>query len=201
MKQLTVALLAYAADNNNMLPGSRTPSGLPDYSWDLQVFPYLGIQNGYSGTEISPQLSKGLNLEVFRCPFDSRRMAPGRPFYPRSYGITGTAINLPRMDGGIPGRRQGEGIRLIWVPKPSQYVILTRIPKVWESEVNQVGYRIGFHAYNGPNVNLKPGQPGWDDEWGCFGGKTAFGFADGHVAWLPPQEASLVDPNFWTIKK
>ena len=44
MKQLTVALLAYAADNNNMLPGSRTPSGLPDYSWDLQVFPYLGVK-------------------------------------------------------------------------------------------------------------------------------------------------------------
>jgi prepilin-type processing-associated H-X9-DG protein len=70
----------------------------------------------------------------------------------------------------------------------------------WESVDNLVG-RHSFSLYDGPDVNLKPGQHGWENDWGCFKGKTAFGFADGHVALLTPQEAALVDPNIRIVNR
>ena len=205
MKQLTGALLSYAAENNNLLPDSLDSDGKLKYCWDLQLFPYLGIQNGYTGTDISPQMSTGLDLKVFRCPLDSRQMVPDRLFYPRSYGVTASAVCMPlgggnAVTGGILGRRPGEGIRLAVLTKPSQYVILTRVPPSWESVTNLVG-KHSFSLYDGPDVNLKPGQPGWESHWGCFKGKCAFGFADGHVALLTPQEATLVNPSIWTINQ
>jgi prepilin-type N-terminal cleavage/methylation domain-containing protein/prepilin-type processing-associated H-X9-DG protein len=204
MKQLTGALLSYAAENNNLLPDSLDSDGALNYCWDLQLFPYLGIQNEYNGT-ISPQMSTGLDLKVFRCPLDSRQMVPNRLFYPRSYGVTASAVCMSlgggnAVTGGILGRRPGEGIRLAVVTKPSQYVILTRVLTTWESVDNLVG-RHSFSLYDGPDVNLKPGQHGWENDWGCFKGKTAFGFADGHVALLTPQEAALVDPNIRVINR
>jgi prepilin-type processing-associated H-X9-DG protein len=203
MRQLTAALLNYAADNNNMLPDSRNPDGSWFYSWDLLTFPYLGIQDGYSGSPLSPQVKPGLDLDVLRCPLDSRKASPADAFYPRSYGITATAVyfvlpgdNQP-FGGGIPGRRRGEGMRLSVVAKPSQYVILCRVGKDWEVSPNTVGF-LAQHIYNGPD----PRNPAlWEQYRPLFGGKTPYGFADGHVALLDQQEALLVNPNDWNVNK
>jgi prepilin-type N-terminal cleavage/methylation domain-containing protein/prepilin-type processing-associated H-X9-DG protein len=203
MKQLTSALLAYAAENNNMLPDSRYPGGGFHYSWDLQLFPYLGIQNGYSGTELDPKLRQGLDLKLFRCPLDSRQMSPDRAFYPRSYGVTAAAVYMvvpgsaQPFDGGISGRRQGEGIRLAAVPKPGQFVVLCRVPKDWETTNNVVGVQ-AQSIYNGPDP-MNPAT--WEPYRPLFGGRTPYGFADGHVALLNQQEALLVNPNTWSINK
>ena len=195
MRQLTGALLAFSADNNNKLPDYRNPGGPFAYSWDLQIFPYLGIQNGYSGAELSPQLKQELDLQVFRCPLDSRQMSPERAFYPRSYGMTASAVFMDPFDGGIPGRRRGEGMRLPFVAKPSQYVILTRVVKERETEAaaNYVG-RIAGSLSNGPD-------PASDTQWEqyrpLFGGKIPYGFADGHVSLLDRPQALLVRPSTW----
>jgi prepilin-type processing-associated H-X9-DG protein len=165
------------------------------YTWDLQVFPYIGILDGYSGSPQNPQLKLGLDLAVFRCPLDSRKVSPANAFYPRSYGITASAVYMPPFSGGISGRRVGEGIRLAIVSKPSQYVILCRVVKDWESTSNVVG--IGAQSvYNGPDpANAKL----WEAYRPLFGGKVPYGFADGHVALLNQQEALLVNPNTWNI--
>ena len=128
MRQLTGALLAFAADNNNKLPDYRYPNVNFAYSWDLQIFPYLGIQNGYSGVELSPQLKQGLDLKVFRCPLDSRQMSPERAFYPRSYGMTASGVEAVPLQSGEelftdrPGRlvnqvpMELEGARFLRLP-------------------------------------------------------------------------------------
>jgi len=199
MRQLTGALLNYAADNNNMLPDSRTPDGSWSYSWDVEIFPYLGINDGFSGSTFWPQLRPGLDLDVFRCPLDARKPSPADAFYPRSYAITATAVyfllpgdNQP-YGGGIPGRRRGEGMRMAMVSKPSKYVILCRASKAWETSVNTVGLN-AYNVSNGPARN-------WETRHPLFGGKAPFGFADGHVALLNRQEALLVDPDAWNVNQ
>lgn len=193
MKQLTGALLAFAAENNNMLPtqGERLPV------WDLQIFPYLGIDDGYLGSPDYPQVKPDLDLEVFQCPLDRRQGSPGNAFYPRSYGITASAIHFNGYDAGIPGRQDGEGIRLAVVSKPSQYVILCRVKKDWESASNRVGGG-AYSIYNGPYLHI-PSE--WETYRPIFGGKVPYGFADGHVALLSLPEALLVYPENWTIHK
>lgn len=193
MKQLTGALLTFAVDNNNMLPSSG--ANIP--TWDLQIFPYLGINDGYSGSPSSPQVKSGLDLKIYRCPLDQRNVDPAKAFYPRSYGITGTAINFANQNGGIVGRLPGEGMRLAAVPKPGQYVILCRVMRAWESAFNLVGAG-ACSAYNGPYLHV---PSDWEAYRPIFGGKVPYGFADGHVALLNLQEALLVYPVDWDVNK
>lgn len=203
MKQLTAALLNYAADNNNVLPSSRESDMSMRYPWDLQIFPYLGINDGFSGPPDSPILKPGLALNVFRCPLDSRQVSPAKAFYPRSYGITASAVymvlpgNYQPFGGGIPGRPMGEGMRMSLVSKPSAYVILCRIGKDWEDNISTVGVQ-ARSVYNGPD----PANPVlWEQYRPLFGGKTPYGFADGHVDLLNQQEALLVSPNTVDMSK
>ena len=203
MRQLSGAFLNYAADNNNMLPNSRNPDQSLCYAWDLQLFPYLGISDGFSGSTTSPKLKPGLDLDVFRCPLDARNASPSGSFYPRSYGVTASAVywivpgdNQP-FGGGIPGRRRGEGMRMAVVSKPSTYVILCRVGKDWEVSGNTVGVQ-SQSIYNGPDP-MNPAT--WEPYRVLFGGKTPYGFADGHVALLNKQEALLVNPNTWDVNK
>jgi len=203
MRQLTGALLNFAADNNNMLPSSRGSDQSFRYTWDLQIFPYLGISDGFSGSTTSPKLKPGLDLDVFRCPLDSRKPSPADAFYPRSYGITASAVymvlpgNNQPFGGGIPGRVRGEGMRMVFVSKPASYVILCRVGRDWEVSGNTVGVQ-SQSIYNGPD----PENPSlWEQYRPLFGGKTPYGFADGHVALLNQQQALLVSPNTWKVSK
>jgi prepilin-type N-terminal cleavage/methylation domain-containing protein/prepilin-type processing-associated H-X9-DG protein len=203
MRQITTALITFTTDNQGMFPSSREPDLSFKYPWDVQLFPYLGIEDGYSGSTVNPKLKPGLNLGLFRCPLDSRKVSPGDANYPRSYGITASTVymvlpgdNQP-FGGGIPGRRRGEGLRLSVISSPSKYVLLCRYGKDWETSGNQVGVQ-SQSIYNGPD----PMNPTlWEQYRPMFGGKTPYAFADGHVALLNQQEALLVSPNTWDVSK
>lgn len=191
MKQITSGLLMYAAENNGQFPSMKWGGGWL-YSWELQIFPYLGIPNGFSENSFSPTLEPGLKLNLFCCPLDQRKVDPTAAFYPRSYGLTGvTVVASPSHTGGIPGRQEGEGIRLSQISKPGSYVLLCRVPRRWEDDVNVIGLQ-AFNLYDGPD----PRQPGGNG-WLTFDGKTPYAFADGHVGLFAPADALQFYPFEW----
>lgn len=172
MKSIGTGLITFASDNDHRFPNALVPG-----AWDVQILPYL------DSTKAS----------IFRCPLDCRRFLPG--FSPRSYGVTGVTVNLGGWNGGRTERRDGEGISLTQIPKPANFVLLCRISRDWELPMNVVG-SVDYSAANGPNP-LNPQDPNWS----IFGGKTPYAFADGHVTFLTPNQATEVNPNEWTYDK
>ena len=205
LKQLTGALLNFATDNNNMFPNCLDPvTQAQSYSYDVQLLPYLGINEGHSGSPSSPNLRPGLGLDVFRCPLDPRKSSPSDAFYPRSYGITTVTVCAPKPNGGaatggISGRRKGEGLRLLRLRSPAKFVILCRYEKSWEdySNFSKVG-STARSVNDGPEAE---DAMRWDAYHPEFGGKTPYGFADGHVALLNRQESLAIKPFRYDVNK
>ncbi len=74
-RQLGVAILLYAQDNDKDVPGEG-------YSWAGKIYPYLK------------------STEVFHCPSDDTVNQP--PYYPVSYGLNGNVDSLATLDA--PGK-------------------------------------------------------------------------------------------------
>ena len=200
MKTITSGLLAFASDNTMRIPSMNGIPAPP--TWDAQILPYLGFR--YSATYAGGTVTDGTPLSllaIFRCPLDTRKPAPG--LFPRSYGVSGVAINPvglpppqpPPWSGGKPNRPVGEGIGLLEVRRPASFVLLCRLPIEWELPGVVVGEG-AMTAYNGPNPN-----DATDHNWRIFGGKTPYGFLDGHVGFFTPAQAVAVDPATWTYDK
>jgi hypothetical protein len=204
MRQISAGLLSYVADNQGKFPDNREPDLSFKFSWELQIFPYIGIEDGYSGAQTNPQVKPGLNLEMFCCPLDARKISPADAFYPRSYGITAATVymvvpglsNQP-FDGGISGRRLGEGLRMSVIRSPSKYVLLCRGGKDWETTANKVG-ALSQSVYNGPDPK---NPPLWEAYRPVFGSKTPYVFADGHAAFFDQQEALEIQPYMMDVTK
>jgi prepilin-type processing-associated H-X9-DG protein len=204
MRQLSSALNSFAADNGRF-PDWAAPSSSGALQhrgpWDLQLLSYLGIQDGYTGSPTAAVVKTGLNLEMFRCPLDSRGPAKAGN-YPRSYGISAvTVYYMPGFtstmySGGIQGRTPGQGLRLAQLTKPSSLVVLTRAARDWEIERNSVGVE-SRSIYNGPSLDAKPGSAMWEQSWAIFGGRTPYAFADGHVSLVTQEQAKNLHPAFW----
>lgn len=201
MRTITSGLLSFASDNNMHIPSHNGTPSPP--TWDVQILPYLGGFK-YSATYSRGPLTDGEPLSlltVFRCPLDGRKQAPN--FFPRSYGVSGVAVNPVGFpppqpapwSGGKPGRPVGEGIGLLEVRSLLKLVLICRLPTAWELPAVVVG-EADKTAANGPD----PGNPNAPD-WLIFGGKTPYGFADGHVALLTPSQAMEVNPRTWTYDR
>lgn len=193
MRTITSGLLSFASDNQLQLPSNNNDREL---TWDSRILPYLGFSSGAEDeTErVGPVRSSTSALaNLFRCPLDTRASDPSSGFFPRSYGITGVAINHDgEWDGDVDDDREsGEGIRLVQIQSPAKLVLLCRSPRDWEHSGNVVG-GLGWNANNGPPTG-NPNHP----HWKIFQGKTPYGFADGHVALLTPEQALEVDPEKW----
>lgn len=200
MKTITAALLAYASENNMRIPSH---TGNPDPpTWDSIILPYMGFQysSGYTSGPVTGGSPYSV-LQLYRCPLDDRKSKPG--FFPRSYAIAGVAINpvggpLPQgapFSGGRNDRPLGEGISLLEIKRPASFVLLCRIPKVWEVTNNVVGERDKVANNGAPSQNLN------DPHWKIFDGKTPYGFMDGHIELCAPSQALVYDPRFWTYDK
>jgi len=200
MKTITAALLAYASENNMRIPSH---TGNPDPpTWDSVILPYLGFQHaaGYTAGPVTDGSPYSI-LQLYRCPLDDRKSGPG--FFPRSYAISGVAINPvggppPQpapFSGGRSDRPLGEGISLLEVRTPAAFVLLCRIPKAWEVANNVVGERDKVANNGAPSRNLT------DPHWKIFDGRTPYGFLDGHIELCTPSQALVYDPRFWTYDK
>lgn len=193
MRTITSGLLAFGSENQMQLPSNDNDREL---AWDTRILPYLGFSSDADDENgrVGPVRIGSIALaNLFRCPLDTRKPNPSAGFFPRSYGITGAAINnAGEWNGGMDQPRgSGEGMLLVRIQNPSKFVLLCRSPRNWEHSGNVIG-GIGWNANNGP----PPTNPN-DDHWDIFQGKTPYGFADGHVAFLTPEEAREVDPNDW----
>jgi prepilin-type N-terminal cleavage/methylation domain-containing protein/prepilin-type processing-associated H-X9-DG protein len=206
MRQLAGALINFTAENNGRFPDWFSGSNSERIPWDLNILPYLGINDAYTGPPTAAVMKPGLKLDMFRCPLDTRRAVQSGAAYPRSYGITGATVYYPvpsngaMFSGGIPGRRLGEGLRLVHVTKPGRYVILTRVWRPFETPENAVGV-LSYSVFSGPDLNVPPGSPNWERGWGIFGGKTPYAFADGHVSLVSEEEAKDLHPHRWRYDK
>lgn len=186
MRSITNGLLSFSADYHQQLPSLDPDSAT---AWDVQILPYLTSGVPQADGDASQY---GIARNVFRCALDQRQPDAAGDIYPRSYGLTGVAMNVSgEWTGGIANRQPGEGIRLVQISQPSKFVMLCRIPRHWEVSGNVVG-EPAWLATNGP----PPSEPG-NPNWSIFRGKTPYGFADGHVALLDPEAAQEVDPHFW----
>jgi prepilin-type processing-associated H-X9-DG protein len=179
------------AEGETVLGGSLTqfaaPVRQPDLGRPNFALPRLSNRPVTGGSPRSV-------LEPFRCPLDTRKRADN--VFPSSYGVSGVTIcAAPIWNGGIPDRQVGDALSLLQISSPASYVLLCRIPRGWETANNVVGFN-GFNASNGHN----PDQPKSAD-WGLFSGKTPYGFADGHVLLMTPDQMQAVRPDRWTVNR
>lgn len=200
MKQLAGAYINCAADNNGQFPSYRVPGKGLQPTWDLQCFPYLGINDpdAYAAHPTAPVVKPSLDLDIFLCPLDTRKSDKAAGFYPRSYSVTYATVAHSGYTGGIP-RTDGTGIRLVQIPKPASYVLLARVHRPWERAENVVG-AFSRHTYSGLSPK-NASNPVDADSWAIFGGKTPYAFADGHVRLVTPEQALLISPYDWNVNK
>jgi|GEM_PF-1208402 prepilin-type N-terminal cleavage/methylation domain len=197
LRSLTMALVAFAADNRwQRIPSDNGNPRGP--TWDRQILPYLGyvFPVGVDPAEDARVVggSAGI-LDLFRCPFDTRDADPASAFFPRSYGATGAAVYPSEGYAcGIPDRTPGNvglGIRLAHIRDPSRFVVLCRSHREWELPNNVVGVKDYLATYGPPT-----GDAGHED-WQIYGGKTPYGFIDGHVKLVGFDEAAALDIRGW----
>ncbi len=203
LKQLTMALLMYAGDFNDYVPGHNGFGAdgsytyytyAPGFFWKYMIMPYVGIEVKEPdawGDNCLKDVRNGLmermkGSNVFMCPNVERRAEKGYPFE-RSYGLADgyTWTNHATW-------RIRNNLRQIKKKSPSQVFLY------------------------GDNPRLNPGR---EDQWGCFWEyDTAHGnnvqdylihqdganasWCDGHVSFSPSVLLQFPDSaaNPWVIE-
>jgi type II secretory pathway pseudopilin PulG len=168
MRAIHTALLLYAADNQNRLPGTynyATPGAAkyPEASWDVCLIPYLD------------KFEEAMHVKR------DRKIVHAGP-EPRSFALNPVVVNLFGSLGPGPGawgevgvtQAANTGINLLTVKSPSKFCVFFE----------------AFHAQNSVGVTAVSiiGEPGNDPDPAKDLRKTGFYFqlADGHVEWSPP---------------
>jgi prepilin-type N-terminal cleavage/methylation domain-containing protein/prepilin-type processing-associated H-X9-DG protein len=175
-KQLALAWLMYADENNDRLVYNKTITGTeanPTNNWVADVMGYsaqqdtntLLLQQGL----LAPMVAK--NISIYHCPADQSKTAEadGRQ-YPRVRSVSMNAFVGPSDSAGspvYPGWAQF--IKLSAIRNPSMiFVFLDEHP----DSINDGWY---VFCNNGPNGNL------WSDMPASYhNGACGFSFADGH---------------------
>ena len=165
-KQLQLAWVMYAGDNDEKIVLNKSNPAQPDESW---VFNVVGWGGGDSTTN-PERLKTGLlgqytakNVAMYKCPADLMLAEDGRP-RTRSYSMSRFMGSTPSGDIWRFFRKSGD-IRL----PASTFVFLDEHP----DSIND-----GFYACDGaPDGNTL----NWQDLPASFhGGACGFSFADGH---------------------
>ena len=172
-KQIGLGLLQYTQDNDGQLPDGAQGGG---EGWGGTVFPYVK------------------DVRVFRCDDDPTAGAASRPVV--SYGCNGNAAQAR-----TPGRFSA----------PAQTVLLFEVAHATaDVAMGDEGSSRGAVSFSaagdGTDGTLMSGRGDARYATGLLGGRPVaeftqfdgprhagganFGLADGHVAWLPPQDVS-----------
>jgi len=195
-RQLGVAILMYAHDNNDFLP--------PDYDcWAGRIYPHAK------------------NVDVFHCPSDATPSRP--PYFPVSYGVN---ADLWHVIVTAAGRRMmvphamvdvsGKTVLLFEVVHASANLMLPNegfeydLPVPSATSVSGLGgplYNVGFWIPTGIHYDLDEdvryatgAMSGadaygretidYDGEAGRHQGGANFLYSDAHAKWLAPQQVS-----------
>ncbi len=175
LKQLGLAWMMYAGDNNDQILFTQIPGKRDLYAGGFWVGPTPGpeIPTGISTDEAVKRVNEGLKIsplydycssaDSYHCPGDMRtkRLRPGAGWahdsYSKSDGMNGG------MWGGVePYRKQGE------IQEPTMAMVFLE-------EADSRGYNHGTWV-----LNVEP--PGWVDPFAIFHGNiSTLSFADGHA--------------------
>lgn len=180
LKQLGLATLAYAADNNQALPPAIiefSQGGMR--MWYHQIRPYLGETNMSLSQTASPQYPDGINLDCFYCP-----SVP----YPRAYPHTHYSCNNnvfknpnPRTPDDIPQTR------LSRIPRPSKVVMYTE-SVVPSSSKPEGTWQLPANVAQGNPAPFFPHR---------HAGTVNMVFCDGHAKNLPRAEVVSNFTNYF----
>jgi type II secretory pathway pseudopilin PulG len=218
LRQIGVALHAYAADNRDVLPWAQlnyTPvGGGPQVvlTWDDLINKQLS--GGFTWEEMKA-FSAPRPIGVMRCPADqvSRQpfagAPPGAPFFPRSYAMVrsfGHDRARDLMFQGVGGQmttsepvpwhllRRHLSIKTSWIRKPAETLMVVEMPVRY----NVLG---GFHAHaDFPYEQIAAGNIPWThaDHRSIDGIRWNYLFADAHVDGLPLAETVRASGPFWS---
>ncbi|BDI31877.1 hypothetical protein CCAX7_39280 [Capsulimonas corticalis] len=175
-KQIGLAMLQYAEDNEQMLPPRQSYSG-PNHelvSWRSMIYPYLRSNNVYESRENAA--AKEPDLE--------------RDTYHRSYAVNSTTVAKLGASGPFSDVYGGTS-RIKDIPNPATVALLTETTAAY-NDIN-VTLPEAFTA------KFVPGQ----NRGALFMSKrfhvSAYLFADGHVRGYAPLQTRNVDgKNLWT---
>ena len=196
LRQIGIAIIAYATDYNDWLPPSaraRDDLGMDGASFDRMITPYLAHGEAYNPGDVRW-------VGVFKCPADRirRLVETGLPQPPRSYSMNIRLDNFTGFRGvtsgwGTPGYG-GLGVRQGNIQDPSGTILVCEHPSLW----NRYGYvsdsGCGCPAAVGPddfcvgvemyaqNADAAGTYPPFH-----FGGWNYL-FVDGHVQWVMPDQ-------------
>lgn len=168
LRQIGIALFAYASDNTMHIPylgGSGGNAG--DVTWDI------ALTNGTY-----------LTAGVLKCPSDSAKRAN-----PRSYGMsigddTGGGANYPASVAWVHGVR----LSCTYITDPSKIVVIGEKARDASQTPGTLG-SFGGSTWVALNAVISPHVPGTSPQ-----NKANYLFFDGHVAW---QESNSIT-NFPT---
>lgn len=185
IKQLATACNSFAAESghypDSIQAGRET--------WDIQLFPELGLQ----ATNASPSTGllnyNGAGLEVFAASWDKApRKAGGLP---RGFALAGWICNAIQGQGNQPGPYTSawgvnwdyfHGAPLTAIRRPAEYVLITPIGRSFQNPANVIG--AGSYALSD--------WPGDDPAMWPYDGSAPFALCDGSVTLLRRSEFSGV---------
>jgi prepilin-type N-terminal cleavage/methylation domain-containing protein/prepilin-type processing-associated H-X9-DG protein len=208
MKQIGLGMFMYIGDNRDVFAGSASRNDYgPELSdWIYWRVPYTaypfpdGSLHPLSDSPMLQELGTAATTNIFRCPMDlddSSRIANGAPVYYYSYGFTSFNLNgtindgfTTIMDAGVQYAFKMAAVRgnanKIMLAEPVVLLKPTDEPPIEVSDGNTWVLECGrFQPLNTPT--------GGDNNYLSIrhGGKSDATFADGHVAPVPPIDATL----------
>lgn len=173
LRQLSIALLACAGDNNMTLPrSSHSAYAVSERGWSRSILPYLGERSDMANSEWAKAQAK-----YFRCPADKSRTTG------QSYGLNVFFELRPEFDEyeGSPDQWR----TLPAVPAPARSILL--------AEVGGSSDHVMAHFWTDSQAG------GFDCAHDRHAGKANFAFVDGHVESLRLEQT--FDPaagiNLW----
>lgn len=190
MRQIGMATLAYAADNDQSFPTWRTTS-VQNPSIGVKLAPYLDVK---AVSDASPQNQASA---VWKCPVDPRPLLinPAAGRFARSYSFSQRPINAnPNEIRGVIGDGvNNASLKTAQVTAPASTILLLEL--FTGGGTNNFQYEYGNSAV-----------AGWTDAGSIprltsgtyYHGKTMnFLFCDGHVESLDPNTPYKTSPMMW----
>jgi prepilin-type N-terminal cleavage/methylation domain-containing protein/prepilin-type processing-associated H-X9-DG protein len=190
VRQISMAILGYAMDNRDFAPKgaagvcAATGFNQPN-SWNIVIMPYIGqTPSGDSATAIQQRRAQ----EVLRCPTFILQRSPTQAQLDQ--GFFGIGLNLAL---GVPENVGGDNRNAEWSRiSLTRFSALSRIILVGDSDLpTSESQRYQMLTSNQNNLDAVR------NNGGLRHGRVAnYGFADGHVKALPPEQANaLLRPN------
>ena len=184
VRQIAMAILPYANDNRNFAPkgaagthGSFTQTN----TWNIEIMPY--IAQGVSG-DAATALQQRKAQEVLRCPtFIAERNPTEAQLEQGFFGIgLNLALGVPENEGGVDRNAEWARIRLTRFSTPSRIVLIG--DSNWATS-DGARYQMLSSSYQNPDTVRNNGGL-------RHGSRANYGFADGHVPGMTPEEATAV---------